>query len=507
MKNLKAKVERKAKGGVPHRIYDVESKIKKGTPRSVAQNILKKIAPDLKITPDLSQLKFYEVKESILGKHVLFQQQQEGKAISGAWVRVDIDNDGNVYNIQNDLIPAPVLQKAAKLKAKKSKAAPEQLTEDEAKKIALKTAGVKGKVQGIVTETELTWYTIEGVPVLSWKVIVAVEKPVAEWKFYIDVLTKKVIKKINLLKSANGTGKVFDPNPVVKLNGKKLKENSKIPDEAYVDVVLKGLGKSGMLDGPYVTTKKTANRVRRKSLDFLFKKEQRAFKEVMAYYHIDKVQRYIQELGFTNVLNKPIAVDIDGEKDDNSFYIPSTKSLLFGTGGVDDAEDAEVIIHEYGHAIQDSQVPGFGPEGEARAMGEGFGDYLAASFFANNKPASFRPTFGTWDAYFIGKGTPKCWRRLDSNKKYPKDMQDEEHEDGEIWSSCLWQIRTALGGKQTDKLVIAHHFLLTPKATFADAANALIATDKNLNKGANEKMIRDVFVQRGILPKNKKKNN
>jgi len=506
MKNLKAKTENRSGLGVPGRIYNIESKPKKARPRAIAEGVLKKIAPDLKIKPDLSQLKFDQVKESMLGKHVLFQQQEEGKPISGAWVRVDIDNEGKVYNIQNDLVPHPVLEKAAKAKAKKSKVAPRQITEEEAKKIALKAAKVTGNIEGDVTETELTWYSHEGVPILSWKVIVVVKKPVAEWKFYIDVLTKKIIKKVNLIKSLNGSGRVFDPNPVIKLNGVKLTERSKIPDEAYVDVELKGLPKSGFLDGPFVTTKKTAKRVKRTSLKFLFKREDRAFKEVMVYYHIDKVQRYIQELGFDNVLNKPIAVDVDGEKGDNSFYLQNSKSLLFGTGGVDDAEDAEVIVHEYGHAVQDAIIPGFGPEGEALAMGEGFGDYLAASFFANNKPANFRPTFGSWDAHFDGSGKPKCLRRLDSKKKYPKDMHEEEHDDGEIWSSCLWEMRTALGGKQTDKLVIAHHFLLTPKATFKDAANALITTDKNLNRGANEKMIRDVFTERGILAKKKGKN-
>jgi Zn-dependent metalloprotease len=504
MKNLKAKTDKHVGLGVPSRIYDIESKKQKAKPKTIAEQVLKKIATELKINPDLSQLKFDEVKETILGKHVLFQQQEEGKPISGAWVRVDIDNDGKVYNIQNDLVPHPVLQKAAKANATKSKSAPEQIDVEEAKKIALNKSAVKGKVTGKVTDTELTWYSIDGIPTLSWKIVVTVEKPVAQWKFYIDVLTKEVLKKINLLKSANGVGKIFDPNPVVKLNGLKLKVNSKIPDEAYLDVTLMGLGKSGFLDGPFVTTKKTAKRIKRENLDFSFKREQRAFKEVMVYYHIDKIQRYIQELGFTNLLNKPIAVDVDGEKTDNSFYLPNTKSLLFGKGDVPDAEDAEVIIHEYGHAIQDAQVPGFGNEGEARAMGEGFGDYLAASFYANNKPASFRPTFASWDAYFSGTGKPKSLRRLDSTKQYPKDMTHEEHDDGEIWSSCLWQIRTALGGKQTDKLVIAHHYLITPKATFADAAKALIMTDQKLNKGANEKMIRKVFSDRGILPKTKK---
>jgi Zn-dependent metalloprotease len=58
-----------------------------------------------------------------------------------------------------------------------------------------------------------------------------------------------------------------------------------------------------------------------------------------------------------------------------------------------------------------------------------------------------------------------------------------------------------LGKKKADKLVIAHHFLLTPKAKFKDAANALITADKNLNRGANGKTIKAVFVKRGIFPK------
>jgi Zn-dependent metalloprotease len=95
---------------------------------------------------------------------------------------------------------------------------------------------------------------------------------------------------------------------------------------------------------------------------------------------------------------------------------------------------------------------------------------------------------------------------LDSNKKYPKDITGEEHADGEIWSACLWEIRGALGKNVADQLIIAHHFLITPNATFEEAANALITADKNLNKGRNEKDLRDVFTRRGILPNPKRKN-
>jgi len=49
---------------------------------------------------------------------------------------------------------------------------------------------------------------------------------------------------------------------------------------------------------------------------------------------------------------------------------------------MDDAEDGETVLHEFGHAIQDAICPDFGQSPEAAAMGEGFGDYFAGSFFA-----------------------------------------------------------------------------------------------------------------------------
>jgi Zn-dependent metalloprotease len=352
------------------------------------------------------------------------------------------------------------------------------------------------------------------VPTLAWKVIVKTTPPKsrrqakrpAEWKMYIDAETGAILEKRNLLRFIDGKGRVFDPNPVVTLNDTSLEDNSKIPDKAYSEVVLRDLKSSGFIEGPFVTTKTTNKRVKRKNRDFRFKRTDRAFKEVMVYFHLDRIQRHLQELGFNNVLNHPIPVNIDGQSDDNSHYSPSDKNLTFGTGGVDDAEDAEIVLHEYGHAIQDDQVPGFGASSEGGAMGEGFGDFLAASFFSDVKPKNMKPTLGNWDATAYSGDEPPCLRRLDSNKKYPKDLDGEVHDDGEIWSACLWELRGALGRRTTETLVIAHHFLLARDSGFEDGANALITADKNLNKGANEAVIRDVFVRRGILPNPKRKN-
>lgn len=515
IKSLAAKVEAGGPYGSPRRIYDFETKPSKKKPEEIAEAILRKIAADLEIEPSLFELKFDKVKESILGSHVLYQQYHAGKPISGAWIRVDIDKDGRVYNILNDLVPKPAMAKTRKVDARVA-ASPrtKQLSEGEARTRAIEAAMPARDDVVKVLLTELCYYRQRGAPILSWKVIVKITpgrsrgekgRP-AEWKIYLDAYTGAILEQRNLLRFVNGKGRVFDPNPVVTLNDVSLHDKSELPDKAYSDVVLRDLKSGGFLDGPFVSTKTTKTRVKRTNHDFRFKRQDRAFKEVMVYFHIDRVQRYIQTLGFKNVLDRPIPVNIDGQRDDNSHYSPSDKDLTFGTGGVDDAEDADIILHEYGHAIQDDQVPGFGASDEGGAMGEGFGDFWAASFFSDSKPKEMKATVGNWDATAYSGDEPPNLRRLDSNKKYPKDISGEVHDDGEIWSACLWELRGTLGRAPTERLVIAHHFLLSRDSGFEDGANALITADKNLNKGKNETAIRDVFIRRGILPNPKRKN-
>lgn len=74
---------------------------------------------------------------------------------------------------------------------------------------------------------------------------------------------------------------------------------------------------------------------------------------------------------------------------------------------MDDAEDAGVIAHEYGHSIQDNQVPGFGDSIEGGSMGEGFGDYLGAVYEDALSGKSFgRACVAEWDATSYSAGDP-----------------------------------------------------------------------------------------------------
>ena len=86
-----------------------------------------------------------------------------------------------------------------------------------------------------------------------------------------------------------------------------------------------------MLDGSFVSTKTSSNRIKRSNHQFIFDRNDRGFKEVMVYYHIDSIQWYLQQIGFNNVLNHQIAINIDGTTEDNSHYSPFDKNLTFGT--------------------------------------------------------------------------------------------------------------------------------------------------------------------------------
>src|SRR5262249_38800776 len=93
--------------------------------------------------------------------------------------------------------------------------------------------------------------------------------------------------------------------------------------------------------------------------DFIFAVNDRKFLDAMTYFHLDRFQNYVQtQLGMSNVANYSISVDPQGFNGaDNSHYF--SNKLAFGEGGIPDAADAMVILHEYGHAIQDNTNPGF----------------------------------------------------------------------------------------------------------------------------------------------------
>ena len=505
-RGVRGKAEFSRSRKVVRRIFDMKTPASGSPPKMIAERFLRMFSAKLGIDPNLSELKSLEApKKSIFGQHVLFQQYVGRTPISGAWIRVDIDHEGRVFNIQNDLVPTAHIEKLGRADFTKSRLELDQaepIPARVAKSIAIEKApvGRSGQVH-IVGEPELVYLPTKDDPELSWKLVVHCSRPPSEFKAYIHAYSGKFLWWQKITRNATARAWVFDPNPIVNLNNPKLTQRSNVPDAAYREVQLRGLKRSGYLDGEFVSTKPTRRRVCRRTMNFRFWRKEKGFNEVMVYHHLDRMQRHLQALGFVNLTDKPIKVNASARDQDQSYYFPGQKALSFGRGGVDDAEDAEVILHEYGHAIQDAQVPGWGESMEGGAMGEGFGDFLAASFFADWKPARFRRLFGSWDATVLERKPTAlpALRCLDCTRRYPRGIKGEVHDDGEIWSACLWELRDSLGRAAAEKLVIAHHHLLNRWAGFEDAAEAMLTTDRQLFGGRYRELIRDVFARRGIL--------
>jgi hypothetical protein len=138
-----------------------------------------------------------------------------------------------------------------------------------------------------------------------------------------------------------------------------------------------------------------------------------------------------------------------------------------------------VIVHEYGHSVQDDQVSGFGSSPEAGAIGEAFSDYLAVTVTTAATGSDFElPCVADWDSVSYTPGdTVHCLRRVDGDKHYPEDVVNQVHADGEMWSAALWRARNLIDDPETtDRVIIAAQFGFAPDTTFRAAALQTIAT-------------------------------
>jgi hypothetical protein len=312
---------------------------------------------------------------------------------------------------------------------------------------------------------------------------------------------------------STGIGSVFVSNPVQSLGDESLTDqkdaDSAVPAAAYYDVTLTHLDGSGFLSGDYATvTSETGSPAYSPTNTFRYTRHQDQFEQVMAYYWITQAQTYIHSLGFGDtrrpIDNQPQRVRINQLGYDNSFATDHpVLELRFGKGGVDDAEDAEVILHEYGHAIHFSQGFSFASE-EAGAISEGFADYWAVTVsdvVARSLGVPEReplPCVADWDSTSYTSGVPHCLRRVDENLHYPADLDGEVHDDGRIWSRALWDIRQKLGHVKADTIILQGSFDF-PGTTMPDLANRTVAAAQQLYGSAAAKAVRQAFVDRGIL--------
>ncbi|SFC77173.1 Fungalysin metallopeptidase (M36) [Nocardioides terrae] len=318
--------------------------------------------------------------------------------------------------------------------------------------------------------------------------------------------------------SATGTARIFMVNPVQSSGDQSLADAkdsaTSVPQSQYVDVPLTHLDGSGYLRGDYaVVESSTGTPAFSTTNTFLYDRHDDQFEQTMAYFWVTQAQTYLHQLGFgeslPGVVDQPFPVKIDQYGGDNSYQTDKPYRIRLGKGGVDDAEDAEVIVHEYGHAVQASQIPGFGGKGnlDAGSIGEAFGDYLGVSVGLDTAgqygwPVRTDPAcVADWDSTSY-TDAPHCLRTLHEDLTVA-DRIGEVHFDGQIWSQALWEARLGyqslgLTARDWDTTLIDSQFGYAPDTSFSAAAATTYATALRRNGQAAADVVRAAFAARGI---------
>lgn len=366
---------------------------------------------------------------------------------------------------------------------------------------------------------------------LAWEALLPSDEPYADFLVTLDARTGEIVSSVDILRRAMGRARLYEPNPVVENDGyrglrDRRDRNSRKLTRLRSSVKLENLDDGqDCLRGAWARARfsSRARPVCKASLNWNRARRNRGrFEALMSYFHVNGAQEHIQALDLPEPANaEPQRVFANAFGDDNSFYSPGRDDITLGRGGVDDGEDADVIVHEYGHAVQDAQNPqAFRTSNfQTGAQGEGFGDYLAAAYSTETAgpDPEWTPCIMEWDATSYDRDTPGspgiCLRRADN----PRDVRQQRrrceggasniHCVGEVWSSALLGLRDDLGDdldgdSVVDTVVLASHEMLPPSPSFQQASKALLEADQAIYAGIHCLLIEDALSSRRLFEGN-----
>ncbi len=514
-----------------------------------ADGYLRAQSARFRIPADLSNLERVAVRHSLAGLHTRYRQVLNGVPVEGAEIVVSQRSaDGSVYQVYNNTYPVETPVPAAKNRI--------------SREAALQRAWDHLRVHGRLTarpKAELLYVPDKTGFRLVYKTLVSVDGPAGYWEHTIDALSGDVVSvrrheinekhkagdvpdfaayqgpttslQMEMLRldaaalavpvpdaaaaktTVDGTALVFDPDPRTTLANDALTNTSAAAsfDAAYFTKPLRQITLNAgvyTLQGPWVTITNLAAESPLTAVsttttgNWTAKRGNNAFNDVMCYFHIDQNQRYLQSLGYTNAAGiqaASIGVDSDGAGGaDNSWYVPDLNYIAFGHGGVDDDEDADVILHEYGHALTHDIAPYWGG-GDSAAIGEGFGDYWGASYsWTCTNGSTYHPAWAfSWDGHsadsWDGRFLDKTNLTYDTSHTYYLDHETiggiDNYSD-QLWGTPLYQAFRDLIGQgrprtEMDTIIIESFFGVGYGVKMRDMASATVKAAMELYPAGN----------------------
>ncbi|AKM38585.1 peptidase [Burkholderia contaminans] len=415
---------------------------------------------------------------------VRLQQQAAGLPVYGSDIAVTVGKDGRILYVASNTINGVVAT------SRKSQAVDQQQALDRARAYL----GVSGFTN---LDAQLVAFVDKTGTHTVWKVRGRPnDGPKGDWELLIDSGSGEVLRaEDKAFYATDGTGFVFRPDPLSPTRSSYgstgFKDNNDADSSqltaARVRVTLKDLAQSGgrySLTGPYAACVDFDAPLDKacpvqSTPAFEFTRGNLYFEAVNVYYHIDTFLRYVnQTLGIKALpyqYTGGVQYDPHGESgDDNSSYSSSSGRLTFGQGGVDDAEDADVVIHELGHGIHDWVTNGGLSQQEG--LSEGTGDYLAAAYSRDFNQWS--PSDAQYHWVYNWDGHNEFWGGRVTNwnvgRTYAQARGAEIHTAGQYWASCNLVARDAIGAQAMDKAFLKGLSMTNSSTNQKAAAQAVL---------------------------------
>ncbi|HKE47936.1 MAG TPA: hypothetical protein VKB52_07715 [Rhodanobacteraceae bacterium] len=432
-----------------------------GAPEAMAREFLAARHADFGLTADDAASL---VRTSLrTGSHfsvVRFGQRLNGIPVYGSNIAVSVMPNGKVFYVSNATVPGATPVAAAPATSQ------------------LDALAIGTRYLGIVAtrnqKAERMIYVANGTSRLVWRLrLEAEDGPRGDWEVLVDAATGDVVRAEDKAAYEDGTGTIWTPDPLSETlssyndPGYTDGNNADTPEltDALVPVTLEGITFSGgnyTLVGQYAVcqdfdTPHDAGCPSQASSDFSVTRSAMTFDAVMGYWHLSGYLKYVNEtLGVVALpLNHPGGVHYDPhgfQGADNSQYSSGGENITYGQGGVDDAQDADVLIHELGHGIHDWITNGNLSQNEG--LSEGVGDYNASGW-SRDFPGQWTPSDTPYFWTFNWDGHNPFWPGRVTNYElthtYAQARNQEIHIAGQYWASCNLLARDVLGGAVMDK--------------------------------------------------------